>query len=488
MGVMDHQKKLDFVLRMTKHALESVQHFDNGGTALGGPVVAGTQNAVNPANQGVAGAVGNALGTNNNFQATGATISPGTNTAQLQGAYNGAQAGLTGAEALNNTLTPGVAQGASSQNILTNQLQSQALGGGPNPAQAALNQNTGQNIAQAAALAAGTRGAGTNAGLIASNAAQQGANTQQQAVGQGATLQAQQTLAAQNALENLAGTQVQQGTNAVQLNNQAQQNEQNILQGANTATNNANVSQQENINSTNAAVAAGNQNSNSGIIGGIGNAINSVGKFLGFAEGGQVPDHIMHMAKIYYPHLAGGGAVWENSVPATSMINPGAPVNLPAYNNTPIYKSSSGSSNSGSREGAQGTNPTGVDGTYGLGGQSMVDSLGATNPYGAAPTALQMPQLGAGIGSAASQAPSLGLGALAYAKGGKVQKMEKGGKVPGPPPKINHDAYSNDKVNAKLTPGEVVIDLDTLHDKGSLGKMARFVAANIERKKMGRKL
>ncbi len=73
--------------------------------------------------------------------------------------------------------------------------QNIASGTGPNPAQAALNQSTGQNVANQAALMAGQRGASQNVGLLARQAAQQGAATQQQAVGQGATLQAQQQLA-----------------------------------------------------------------------------------------------------------------------------------------------------------------------------------------------------------------------------------------------------------------------------------------------------
>lgn len=93
------------------------------------------------------------------------------------------------------------------------QYQNIANGTGPNPAQAALNQSTGQNVANQAALMAGQRGAGSNVGLIARQAAQQGAATQQQAVGQGATLQAQQQL---NALSGL--TAQQQAIGATQQN------------------------------------------------------------------------------------------------------------------------------------------------------------------------------------------------------------------------------------------------------------------------------
>lgn len=79
-----------------------------------------------------------------------------------------------------------------------------AQGVGPNPAQAALNNATGQNVANQAALMAGQRGASANVGLLARQAAMQGANTQQQAVGQSAQMQAQQQL---NALQGLGAQQ-----------------------------------------------------------------------------------------------------------------------------------------------------------------------------------------------------------------------------------------------------------------------------------------
>lgn len=455
---------------MTKHALDSVQHFDAGGTALGGPVTAGSGNAVNPSSQGIAGAVGSVLGTNNNFQASGAQITPGTNVNQLNAAYTGTQGALTGANNLATTLTPGVAQGAGSQNTLTNELTAETMGGGPNPAQAALNQNTGTNVANQAALAAGQRGASGNVGLIAREAGQQGAAIQQNAVGQEATQEAQQQLNAQNALANVANSQVGQGTNAVQLQNQTQQNEQNILQGANTATNNAAVSQQENINSTNAAVAAGNQNSNQNVAQGVGNALNALGGGAGtlFAEGGKVlPKHLHAMASIYHPHMmADGGMVWQNSVPVSSSINPGASPNLPQdtfqSGNSPSAPSGGGGS-----------------GSMGFGTSTPTMMAGEPGVMG-----------GAGAGGAAGLGEVADLAVLA-ARGGRIpnmgRKLEAGGKVPGKP-KVNKDAYKNDTVNAKLSPGEVVIDINTLKDKGKLGQMARFVAQNIERKKMGRKM
>ena len=101
------------------------------------------------------------------------------------------------------------------QQATAQQLQNVANGQGPNPAQAMLNQATGQNVANQAALMAGQRGAGANVGLMARQAAQQGAAAQQQAAGQGATMQAQQSLGALGQLtgqqQAMAGTQGQIG-------------------------------------------------------------------------------------------------------------------------------------------------------------------------------------------------------------------------------------------------------------------------------------
>lgn len=264
-GKMSHEKMMEFVNKTAKMGL---QHLDSGGFA---------------------GGISSALGTNNNFQAQKPIINPGTNSAQIETAYNKVDNALNQQQGLVNNVNPGISQGVGSQNTLTDLYTNQAKGIGPNPALAQLNQTTGQNIAQQAALAAGQRGAGANAGLIATQNAQQGAATQQQAVGQAATLGAQQQLAAENNLQNLAATQVNQGTGAIQGLNNAQQNEQNILQGANTAANNANVAATSNINNVNAGISEGNQQTNSNILSGVLGAAGSLPGIGGlFAHGGMV--------------------------------------------------------------------------------------------------------------------------------------------------------------------------------------------------------
>ena len=210
---INHEKMLDFIHKQTKLALTHmpVQHFDDGGTVLGGP----TQQGPASGTGGNQGGLGNLLGVQNNFQATGAQVQAGTNNAQLNQAYNTAQSGITQQQNVADTLVPGVQTGANAQNQVLNQTLAESQGQGPNPAQAALNQSTGQNIQQTAALMASQRGAGANPGQLATQAAQTGAQTQQNAIGQSATLQAQQQLAAQAQAAGIAGTQINQGQNAV---------------------------------------------------------------------------------------------------------------------------------------------------------------------------------------------------------------------------------------------------------------------------------
>lgn len=227
-------------------------------------------------------------------------------------------------------------QGVAGQQANTaQQYQGIANGTGPNPAQAMLNQATGENVANQAALMAGQRGAASNVGLLARQAAQQGAATQQQAVGQGATLQAQQQLnalsglsaqqqaqaATQQAIGGLGTTQVgaqQTGiTNQAQLatqqvasqqaaqnalaqqansvagqqiagttaNNQAQQSEQQIQQNALAAQNQQQVAAQGNVNTANAGLASTTLQGQQGLVGGV---LNGVGSALGLAGGGEV--------------------------------------------------------------------------------------------------------------------------------------------------------------------------------------------------------
>lgn len=189
--------------------------------------------------------------------------------------------------------------GLQNQTNTFNQLQGVANGTGPNPAQAMLNNATGANVANQAALMAGQRGSAANAGLMARQAAQQGANIQQNAAGQGAALQANQSLGALNQMGGLSTAQANQQAQATGALTNATQGEQGNILNAINGLNTNNVAMQGNMNATNAGVsgvAAGQQgNMASNIMGGIGSAFQMIPEaaskgadFLGnlFSSGG----------------------------------------------------------------------------------------------------------------------------------------------------------------------------------------------------------
>lgn len=287
--------------------------FAQGSTVLGGPSGGGTsENATNP-NSGLLGTMNQIVGLNNNYRANAANIQQGTNAAQLNQAYTGVQGSLENQGNLVNTLTPQASTAVGNQNFLADQYGAMARGEGPNPAQNQLNEATQKNVANQAAMMAGQRGSSANAGLMARQAAQQGAATQQTAVGQAATLGAQQQIAAQNNLANLANNQISQTGQAITGQGSAQQNEQAILQNANTSYNNAAVGMQSNINNVNSQTAAANQNMAANTMGGISSAISAPMSAL--AKGGEVESHVKlaemnaHSLGIHKKHYDDGGEV-----------------------------------------------------------------------------------------------------------------------------------------------------------------------------------
>ena len=262
----------DDLLRALKEHL--IQHFDTGGqvaptNSIGAPVAPSQQTG------GILGIPG-MLTAQNQYNAA---LAPTQQTNYQPAIATGANNAMQGFGEFNSNL-------AAQQN-LANQLQNNAAGLGPNPAQAQFNQNTGQNVEQQAALMAGQRGSGANAGLIAREAGQQGGAIQQNAAGQAATLQAQQQLAAQGELAKQqqaiqAGITGEQGANtnllqagaaAQNTQNQGNINNYQMVQGINSgvAQNNANATNATQTGALNAAGAAlagyanaGNSNQNAG--------------------------------------------------------------------------------------------------------------------------------------------------------------------------------------------------------------------------------
>ncbi len=443
---MDAATRAKFLLAVHKHTLQA---FDGGGTVLGGPVAAGNANA-----GGILGGIGSFLGTT----AQAANIQPGTTGGQLQGAYQGAQSGLGQTQTLANTVAGQAGQGVAEQTGLASQLQAESNGQGPNPAQAALNASTGQNVANQAALMAGQRGASANPALLAREAAQQGAATQQQAVGQGATLQAGQQLAAQGQLQNLASTQVGQTAGAVQAVNQAQQNEQSILQNANTAQNNAQVQAQSNINNINA------QSSNN-ILGGITSGLGALGSVVGLAQGGPVkrPQPAMY---------AGGGAAGGPQSFAANWLN--APNTVAVSTAGPSIEATGPVKQVSDSMKGWGQKKTGA----------QPEHVAATDYTG--PNQAGGPDMPAGNQiSTMSPTPT-----MVAAAGGKVSRAlaAKGGKVnptgPGQKATKKGDSYDNDKVPAMLSEGEIVIPRHITQHPMAAQKAAQFVQATLNKRRM----
>lgn len=222
---------------------------------------------------------------------TGTTMTNPTTADQIQGAYGGTQNSMASQQALLQALQG--QNGLGNQSQVYNQMQGVVNGTGPNPAQAMLNQSTGTNVANQAALMAGQRGAGANVGLMARQAGQQGAATQQQAAGQAATLQANQSLNALNNAGSIANTQATNQIGQTNANTQSQQAEQAALINAQAGINANNVSMQGNINNVNGQLANTTMQGQQGLIGGM---MNSVGPgaassmMSAMAAGGEVGD------------------------------------------------------------------------------------------------------------------------------------------------------------------------------------------------------
>lgn len=353
--------------------------------------------------------------------------------------------------------------GLQNQNQVYGQLQGIINGTGPNPAQAALNQNTAANVAQTGALMAGQRGAGANVGLMARQAGQQGAATQQQGVGQAATLQAQQAQNAITSAGNMANTQAQ---------NQIGQT--NAVQNANQALYNSNIGMQSNINQGNTALALQEmqqgESAVGGFLNGMGGAMGSMGGGAGAAaaaKGGMVVKYA-DGGDTVAPTGAGSGPQSEFGQYLQTVQVGGGYV-------SPNSVMQSGGSKPASQKPQQQNNkgtpaPGGANTTQGMpGGDVMPTSLGGNVGV---PTTLASNSVDPGAG---------GLGGSINARGGNVaaknpsQKAVKSG-----------DSYSNDKIPAVLSEGEIVLPRSITKSPDAPAKAASFVAAQLA-KRRGRK-
>jgi len=260
---MDVSKAKKFNQKMGRKKLSSGgyikrKNFDVGGSVNStlGDAAAGA--AIGTAIPGIGTVVGAAVGgiaglVSSLFSAAGPSMpnitDPVTGT-QITDANGNVVANEQQLQSFSQTLQ-GV-NGVQNQQAVLGQINNVASGQGPNPALTALNNATGFNTANTAALMAGQRGAGANAGLIAREAAQQGAATQQTAVGQAANTQANQSLNALNTAAGIAGQQVGETQGAISAANTAGLTNQGQILVAQGGYNSNITGGQGSVNSSNA--------------------------------------------------------------------------------------------------------------------------------------------------------------------------------------------------------------------------------------------
>lgn len=367
---------------------------------------------------------------------------------QLSGAYSGVQGGMESQKALLAAIQ--AQNGLGNQSQVYNQLQGIAAGTGPNPAQAMLAQSTGANVANQAALMAGQRGAAGNAGMIARQAGQQGGALQQQAAGQAATLQANQSLNAINSAGGMANVQAGNQIGQTNANVQAQQAEQQALLNAQTAYNNSQVGMQGNINSANANLAQTQMQGQQGLIGGVLGGAGAGLKAL-FADGGMAeetpntPAQAPSGAQSKFGQFlrAGGNQMADSSGSLAQMGGSSA-------------------------------------GTKGLNQGASQFSEGLTSAIAGKPAGPAAPTIMAGE----PYMPN----AMMAARGGMTHDYRSGGGVNAKNPNEkavkSGNSYANDKIPAVLSEGEVVIPRSVMQGKDPVNDSARFVQAVLAKKGM----
>lgn len=389
--------------------------------------------------------------------------------------------------------------GWNSQTNLAQQLMNQSVGGGPNPAQNQLNQTTAQNISNQGSLMASQRGASSNPALIARQAAMQGANTQQQAVGQAATMNAQQQIAAEAQAANVENNMATQANNSM-----------GIQQGAIAAQNTANINNTLGAENINAQTAAANSGNNSQILGGVLSSLPIAAAIYGGSSGGggggggntgtttgttntgsanfkggkiksfgrvlrengkqEMPQHFDTGGIAKYETPSSPNLNWRQ----TSGTNPYAGLGA---NIGKAYASMN----------TQKNNAAGSDGATGSGG---VAPLGATSQEDQTAAWMQNPAgndySGQGPWGGGRDAPLTGAtqeDSLAESNGGKIpfsRALLNGGTVPGKA-EVDGDSPENDTQPAMLSPGEEVLPRSVTMAKDAPERAADFVRHLQER-------
>lgn len=412
------------------------------------------------------------------FAAEGVPIDKAVNVGEAQGSTREALAALERQKAFTSALA--AQNGIGNQSAVFNQLGDIVSGTGPNPAMAALNQATAANTANQAALMAGQRGAGANAGLIARQAAMQGGANQQAAVGQGALMQAQQSLNALNMQGGIAGQQVGQEANANQALMSGTQNEQQNLLNAIAGQNNAAVGMRSNQNSANAGVAntvaGGQQKFGQDVFKGV---TSGAGKFLGLAHGGEVPAYAeggpinfmpMSVPSITTPTITTQGPVLSKAAQYIQNQQNNA---LP---NTSAQPMPNNTDQSGDQSGVTQAISGGINKLFG-GDSSAAMAGGPMDAGNTAPVGM-MAAHGGKVPAMVSPGEMYLPPEKAQAVAQKNASPMEGERIPGKA-KIKGDSLKNDTVAKTLEEGGVVIPRSIMESKDAAKKAAAFVTAHL---------
>lgn len=351
----------------------------------------------------------------------------------------------------------------SNQNALAQALLAQSQGQGPNPAQNMLNQATNQNIQQNAGFIASQQG--ISPALAASQAAQNQGSMSQQAAAQGASMNAQQQLAAQSNLQNLYGQQ-------------AGQNLQNIATSGGLA-NQASLGAQQISGGANAQNAAAEQGTSSGLLGGVGSAIQGIANM--FARGGMVQK------------FDGGGAVGASASQSIAgqilgaagvpMWGSGVNMNQPGAQKT---GNSIGQALGSKMFGMSTGTPTAVAGgpmdAGGAGGAAAAGPAPAAPLEGVAPLAVMAAAHGGKI--PAHLQPVAKIYHPNFQAKGTAQLKAAGGDVPGKA-RVRGDSPKNDTVKTMLSPGEIVLPRSVTQSKDPAQAAADFVSMELAKRGKG---
>lgn len=386
---------------------------------------------------------GNVLGINNrgpSFKPTLINLPDYISIPDLQTEYERNRAGLNQQQAFVNAL---LGQGAlTNQSNVFKQLQEVASGQGANPAMTALQTATGQNIAAQNALMAGQRGGSRNVGLLARQAGQQGGALQQQAGGQAATLQAQQQLGALGQLGGLANQQAAQLQTGITNYSQLAQAQQQALLNAFNQQQSLKVGQQNSLNQIGAELNKLASQKQGGLLGGLGSIAQNI---LPGALGG-VGDALSG--------IVGGAADFLGLLPA---LNQGGEVpEKPKY-----------------ALGGMATNqPQSYVANYFANPNQMLSALNKSDNLKEANLDYSTLADGGAVYRSGN-----------YANGGMTPKlMIEGGHVPGKAV-VKGDSLKNDIVDAKLSPGEIVIPRSIVNHPNAAQLAAKFVQDTLNKKK-----